>query len=306
MIEYYTNAAQKYLNLLDSNDASESDAVKLNEKLEHIRNRLKELEEIDERVSAEGSVCTVDADSKNMIVNNGGHDISYNVQISVDSANYIVVAVDTTNEGMDYKQLHNMLSQAKEVMQSESLIAVADKGYYSANEFQKCSEENIKVVVPKPVRGRFSEAGFMKADFIYDSENDVYICPQGNILSKLQRKSESKTERDNYRNTKACKNCPDRKLCTTRNFRNITRDINEAISDEVDLFTQQNKELVHKRKSMVEHCFGIVKGIFGFSHFLTRGLESVRAESCMHFLIFNIKRMINILGEQRIRELLKA
>ena len=306
LIEYYTNAAQKYLDLLDSNDAAEPDTAQLNERLDNVKSRLSELEEIEKQVSAEGSICTVDADAKNMLVKNGGHDISYNVQLAVDAANHIVVAVDTTNEGMDYKQLHNMSSQAKEVMQSEALTVVADKGYYSASEFLKCSEANIKAVVPKPVRGRYCDDAHKKASFIYDSENDVYICPQGNILSKMCRKPGSKSTRDNYRNIKACRDCPEKSQCTTGAFRKVTRDLDEAIADEVDRFTKENKALVFKRKSMVEHCFGIVKGIFGFSNFLTRGLESVRAETSMHFLIYNIKRMINILGFEQTKALLKA
>lgn len=304
LIEYYTNAAQKYLDLLDSNDASETDTVKLSERLEYVKRRLENLESIKEQVSAEGSVCTVDTDAKNMIVSNGGHDISYNVQISVDAANHIVVAVDATNECMDYKQLYNMSSQTKEIMQSEAFTVVADKGYYSVNEFQKCFNENIRAVVPKPIRGRFSEAEYMKCNFNYDAESDVYVCPQGNILSKMQRRPGTKTERAFYRNIKACRECLYKKQCTTGAFRKITRGPDETISDEVDRFTQQNKNLVFKRKSMVEHCFGIVKGIFGFSHFLTRGLESVRSESSMHFLVYNIKRVINILGEEQVRELL--
>ena len=218
----------------------------------------------------------------------------------------IVVAVDATNEGMDYKQLYNMSSQAKDIMQTEALTVVADKGYYSTNEFLKCSEANIKAVVPKPIRGRYCDDAHKKANFIYDSKNDVYICPQGNILSKMCRKPDSKSTQDNYRNIKACRDCHHKEKCTTGAFRKITRDSDEAIADEVDQFTKENKALVFKRKSIVEHCFGIVKGIFGFSNFLTRGLESVMAETSMHFLIYNIKQMLNILGFEQTKALLKA
>lgn len=307
MIEYYTNAAQKYLDLLDSNDASEDDVVKLNDKLEYAKTRLSELKDIEKQVDDEGSVCTVDTDAKNMLVKNGGHDISYNVQISVDSVNHIVVAADVTNEGTDYKQLHNMAKQAQDIMQPETpLTVVADKGYYSANEFLKCMNENITPIVPKQLKGQAADAAYFKDNFIYDSENDIFICPQGNILTKMQHRPNSKSVDSEYRNVKACNECPNKELCTNSKFRKVRRGPLDSIADKVESLTKQNKELVLKRKSIVEHCFGIIKGIFGFSNFLTRGLESVRAESSMHFLIYNIKRMINILGKDKIWELLRA
>ena len=120
-------------------------------------------------------------------------------------------------------------------------------------------------------------------------------------------KKGSKTDCDNYINRKACKVCPDHNLCAAKNnVRRISRRPNDWISDDVDKFTKQNKNLVFRRKCIVEHCFGIVKGKFGFSNFLTRGLESVKAESSMHFLVYNIKRMINIMGTERIKEELMA
>lgn len=36
----------------------------------------------------------------------------------------------------------------------------------------------------------------------------------------------------------------------------------------------------------------------GYTHFLTRGLERVRAEMSLCVLAYNIKRMISILGVQ--------
>ena len=179
LIEHYTNAAQKYLDLLDSNDAlsetDDIDTLKITADLNKVKDRLKELEEIKEKVDTEGPFCTVDTDSKNMIVYNGGHDISYNVQIAVDSSNHIVVAVDTTNEGTDYKQLHNMSKRAKENMQVDKLIAVADRGYYSVDEFIKCKEDGIEPIVPKPLRGKASDPAYLKNNFVYDQKNDVYM-----------------------------------------------------------------------------------------------------------------------------------
>jgi hypothetical protein len=57
----------------------------------------------------------------------------------------------------------------------------------------------------------------------------------------------------------------------------------------------------------VEHPFGTLKRIWGYSYFLTKGLESVNTESALSFLAYNLQRVINILGvEEMIRKLTPA
>ncbi len=47
---------------------------------------------------------------------------------------------------------------------------------------------------------------------------------------------------------------------------------------------------------MAEHPFGTVKRSWGYSYFLTRRTASVRVESLLHFLTYNMKRAIHIVG----------
>jgi len=43
--------------------------------------------------------------------------------------------------------------------------------------------------------------------------------------------------------------------------------------------------------------------IWGFDYFLTRGLENVVTESYLYFLTYNFKRVISILGVEKILQL---
>ena len=52
------------------------------------------------------------------------------------------------------------------------------------------------------------------------------------------------------------------------------------------------------RRRTVEHTFGTIKSWMGYTHFLTRGLDRVKAEMSLCVLAYNIKRMISILGVQ--------
>jgi hypothetical protein len=52
------------------------------------------------------------------------------------------------------------------------------------------------------------------------------------------------------------------------------------------------------RRRTVEHTFGTIKSCMGYTHFLTRGLERVKAEMSLCVLAYNVKRMIAIMGVQ--------
>ena len=56
----------------------------------------------------------------------------------------------------------------------------------------------------------------------------------------------------------------------------------------------------------MEHPFGTVKRTMNAGYFLTRGLESVKAETNLLFLAYNMKRVINILGVTEIIRRIEA
>ena len=76
--------------------------------------------------------------------------VGYNVQIAVDTEHHLIVAHEVTNSGSDRAQLANMARQAKGVLKTETLEAVADRGYFSSPEILACHEAGITVTLPKP------------------------------------------------------------------------------------------------------------------------------------------------------------
>jgi Transposase DDE domain len=61
-----------------------------------------------------------------------------------------------------------------------------------------------------------------------------------------------------------------------------------------------NPEKVKLRKSIVEHPFGTIKRWMDHGYFLTRGLAKVRGEMSLTVLVYNVKRVINIIGVQEL------
>jgi hypothetical protein len=58
--------------------------------------------------------------------------VGYNLQVAVDTEHHLIVAHEVTNSGSDRAQLARIAMQAKAVLQTETLEAVADRGYFNS------------------------------------------------------------------------------------------------------------------------------------------------------------------------------
>lgn len=304
-IEKLQKTIDEYMKLLDENDNAENknpppsfNKEDTLEKLDDLQEKMRELEDLKKEVQEKGSIATTDPDCKLMKMNNSGFNMAYNVQIAVDKKNYIAVAVDTTNAGNDNEQLYDISKQAKENSNVENITVLADGGYNSGKEFAKCEQDNITPIVnvPKNYKSSITEK-YSKHNFKYDKETDKYICPEGYCLSKV---SNSKSIKTKYTNVVACHNCEKLKECTKQKHRTIERGEFEDHSDTVNNRAKEKSDILKERKAIVEHVFGDVKYNFGYYYFLTRRRKSVRVETFLHFLVYNFKRVINILRCKRL------
>ena len=89
--------------------------------------------------------------------------------------------------------------------------------------------------------------------------------------------------------------------CTrNKQGRRITRWVDEHIIEQTHQRVKAHPEIMEQRKQLVEHPFGTLKFWWDQSHFLMRGLQKVRAEFSLSTLAYNIRRVLNILGVQRL------
>jgi hypothetical protein len=79
-----------------------------------------------------------------------------------------------------------MAKAAKEARGTETLEAVADRGYFSGEEIRTCVDAGVTVTLPKPMTSSAKADGrFGKEDFVYLAEENVYRCPAGEKLSNF-------------------------------------------------------------------------------------------------------------------------
>ncbi len=294
-------AIGRYMAEMDETDAAEpagrTRIEHLQEKLAALHVHMAELKLIDEKLRAapEGQISLTDPDARSMNSRGSGI-VGYNVQAAVDAEHHLVVAHDVVTTGSDRAQLSAMSKAAREVIGSDRLEVVADRGYYSGPEVLACEESGISVHVVKPVTSNaVAEGRFGKGDFDYEASGDIYRCPAGEVLTHRSTANEAGQAIRLYW-TNVCRTCVLKARCTTGNQRRVRRWEHEHVLEEMAERLARRPELMRLRRSTVEHVFGTIKGWMGATHFLTRGLENVRTETSLQVLAFNLKRMMSIVG----------
>jgi len=316
-LKYIEEKSEEYLKALDEGDSESGIDPKytveqLKEKIEEIEKRKDFYKDLETKImnSEDNEISTTDPDARMMDNKKNGLEVNYNVQIAVDSENKLILATEVTNKPSDQGHLNDMAQAAKETLgigEKDTLEVTADKGYYQADDLKKCDENGtVTYITHQTYSNATGNPEYYSNKFKYDSNEDVYICPENQKLFRPKHKAEV-PEKILYKNYRACKNCPNREKCTmSSRGRIITRSKDQDFLDIVDARTLDNMDKYHQRQMIVEHPFGTVKRSMNAGYFLTRGLESVGSEAGLTFLAYNIKRVINILGVKEITRRIEA
>ena len=205
-----------------------------------------------------------------------------------------------TNVGSDHSQLARVAKETKATVQTDTLEAVADRGYFSGEEILACEQAGITVTLPKPMTsGAKSEGRFGKQDFVYLPEEDVYRCPAGERLKYYFTNVENGLTLRRYW-TNACRTCALKSRCTTGVQRRITRWEHEHVVEAVQRRLDENPQAMRLRRETVEHPFGTIKARMGATHFRMKTLPRVAAEMALHVLAYNLTRVMNVMGPGRL------
>jgi transposase len=304
---------EEFLQALDTADSQErageagskpGGAQELGQKIEKLRERQRRYQEVLEQMEKSGAreVSLTDADARRM------HKVGvgYNGQIATDERHKLIAAQEVVNEATDHGQLAPMAQAAREALEVEKLKATADGGYYDNVTIAACEALGVEVHVPRPRKGSAASHGrFDKTQFGYDAATDTYTCPAGATLKRETQYLKRGEPHIVYSNAGACRQCPRKAECTTADYRRIDRWEGEAALDRMHARVEASPGVIARRKALVEHPFGTIKFWMNQHAFLMRGLEKVRAEFSLSTLAYNIRRVLNILGVQKLLETLR-
>ncbi len=226
---------------------------------------------------------------------------AYNVQTAVDAEHALIVAHAVTLDAADNRQLEPMAEAAREALgRPATLNIVADKGYSNGEQAGRCETAGLIPHVPanRAINNQGEGTFFDRSRFTYLPGSDSFLCPAG---KRLERKQLHREKRSVYyqAHTSDCGNCPLKPRCTAAAQRILSRHLDD------DALTRMHQratpELMGLRRSTVEHPFGTLKyRIFGHPRLLLRGLSGARTEIGIGVMAYNLKRMVNLLGANRL------
>ena len=297
----------------------EKNSVKTRERFirdrkERMEQALQELQKI-RSSSPEGKAkdkvraSTTDPEARIMKQPDGGFAPSYNVQVSADADNGVIVGMDVTQAVNDCNQLVPAMEEIKKNTGSLPDQVVADGGFTNRQSILDMDEKGIDFIgsitdTSSQSRARLQSRGidpaFYPEKFKYDSASNAYTCPAGKVLTYKGKVNMVGVVEHRYAaKTDDCAKCPNKTKCCPALLtkgRGIARREN---APEVEAFlsriqTQEAKEAYRKRGSIAEFPYAWIKEKIRLRQFRLQGLLKVKMECLWACLTYNIQQWIRL------------
>lgn len=292
-LEDIDNKIIYYLDTIEQEDEKTEEIEKLKKEKEEL---VKEIEKL--KAEKKRAYIKTDPDA-NIMKTQRGKVIGYNIQLSCDRKNKLIVSTDVSSQTNDFKQLRNMYEKSRVMLGNKPSEIIADAGYYSPEEIQSLEEgEKVKAYVaelPEQTKGEFR----------YDKQKDEYVCIQGKKLKFEKQKYNSRGRKTRVYRCNECEGCPVRKQCTISiHGRTKIRYINQEFRDNhrERMREKESKAKIRLRKAIIEHTFGTIKLWLGKNPLLLRGIEKVHTEIRLVSFSYNLLRIYNIDGFESLLE----
>jgi hypothetical protein len=227
------------------------------------------------------------------------------IQAVSDQKNKLLVHADTGSVN-DTRALAPVTLATKELLEKDSMTALADKGYNTGEQLQICKDNDIITYVSPKASSKPYMKGFPVDQFEYDPQSDSYTCPAHEVLTTNGSYYDKGRYRIKQYKSKACKSCSIMQQCTQNKLgRMIERSEHQEVIEENRDRVLANPDYYRTRQQITEHQFGTIKRQWGFTHTLMKGKEYVLSEVHLLFTIYNLRRSASILGLEELKRRLR-
>ena len=312
-LEYIDNKISEYENLLDQSDMEE-DRKELEEKIRQQETRREGYKQAEQQLKESGQeqISLTDPDARSVVLHRNIVNVGYNIQASSDSKHKLLVEYDTGDVN-DSHALGEMAVKTKELLKPDKMDVLADKGYHTGEELQRCEELGITTYVSPKAPVIKDPDVFPVTGFVYNEQEDCYTCPAGEIMKTNgtwhNHSGQGKTPAFRFQRytTTACKNCSIRQQCTKgkANGRAIERSEYAGAIERNNKRVTGNPNYYRQRQQITEHPFGTLKRQRGFTFTLMKGKEKVLGEVGLEFIGYNLTRCVSIIGFDKLVKILQ-
>ena len=223
---------------------------------------------------------------------------AYDANYLIDNKAGIIIDAEGTraNRVVEISVTRTMIERVARRFGLQPQRLAGDTVYGAVSLLKWLVDRQITPHIPVWDKSARSDGTFSRADFVFDQERNVYVCPGGAQLTSTGNIDQGHIVY--YRaNKKDCSACSLKSRCTTAAVRKVTRDLNEDVRDSVraladtDAFQQSRRE-----RKKVEMRFAHMKRVLRLDRLRLRGLSGARDEVLLTATAQNLRRLVKLLG----------
>lgn len=218
---------------------------------------------------------------------------STNYLIDLEAGIILDVEASAVNKAAEAEATRTMIDRVEETFGLKPERLVGDTNYGSASMLGwLVDEKHIEPHVPVFDKSERTDGTFGRSDFIYDAENNRYLCPAGKFLKTAWRTKKKDPLR--YRASQLdCQACPLKEKCCPNTLnRKIVRSPFESARDVARAITKTEAyKQSRKERKKVEMLFAHLKRILKMDKLRLRGFSSAKDEFLLAATAQNLRRM---------------
>ena len=233
---------------------------------------------------------------------NGQLKPAYNPQISTE--NQFITHYSIHRTPGDTTTLKHHLESFEQLHNKQSKTVVADAGYGSEENYEFLEKNDIEAFVKynyfhMEQKRKFKNNIFLPQNLYYNSEQDYFVCPMGQHLTKKgvgTRISDNGYKSNvSYYQAVNCNGCPFRGQCHKAKG-NRTLEVNfrlKELKEKAKELLMSEEGLYYRSRRPIEHeaVFGQLKSNNKFNRFTLRGVSKVNIEFGLMAIGHNLRKL---------------
>lgn len=224
-------------------------------------------------------------------------------QLSVDAAHHVITYIQAYHaDKKDNQYLEDITNRLKPRLHKQGLLwhnLLADTGYSSGENYAFLEQVGLQsFILP---HGTYKGG---PEDFIYNEDQDYYVCPQGKIIpfKKVFYEKKNNTKKKEYRASKqVCRDCPIRLQCLGRTAQEkkftVTFYREQYERNNTRVNSPQGRYMKGKRQSTVEPVFGTLTQFMGLRKINTIGIKQANKVMHMAAMAYNLKKYLKFISK---------
>jgi len=284
----------------------------LRERQQRLEQALEEVQKVREskrQDKEQARASQSDPQSRIMKQSDGGYAPSYNVQLSTEASQRIIVSAAVSQSPTDTHQLIGAVAQIEQNLGAKPAQVVVDAGFTSRENILTMAGQGVDLIGSlgganvswaSQQRQRGVSEKFDLDKFSYDAEQNIYRCPAGQSLKHKGREFAPGVVIHKYTaKIETCAACEFRSECCPGNHyhgRSVIRAERSPILEQFakKMETEAAKAIYRQRGAVAEFPNAWIKDKLGLKQFRLRGLIKVGLEVLWAALTYNIQQWIRL------------